>query len=264
MQITPIELAQKLLVFNFLRYAVIAALAFLIWYVLLRKKWAYKKIQAKFPGKEDYIREISYSLFTIVLFTLVAYIIMTEPLANYTLRYKEISEHSTAFWVLGLILMIILHDTYFYWAHRLMHHKKLFKYFHLVHHQSKNPSPWAAYAFHPLEGIVEAGVIFPIVFLIPHHVTTLIAFMFFMMVYNVYGHLGWELYPKGFSKNFSGKWINTSVNHNQHHKHVNGNYGLYFLYWDRWMGTLREDYDESYDEVDKKRMSSKLTQSIKQ
>jgi len=40
-----------------------------------------------------------------------------------------------------------------------MHHKKLFRWFHLVHHQSTNPSPWAAYAFHPLEAVVEAGII---------------------------------------------------------------------------------------------------------
>jgi Delta7-sterol 5-desaturase len=255
MELKGVELAQKLLFFNFMRYAVIAALAFIIWYALFKKKWAYKKIQATFPGKEDYIREIGYSLFTVLLFTAVAYIILTEPFSNISQRYKNFSDFSTAYWWLSVILMIVFHDTYFYWAHRLMHHKKLFKYFHLVHHQSKNPSPWAAYAFHPLEGIVEAGVIFPIALFIPHHLSAIIAFMFFMMVYNVYGHLGWELYPKGFSKNFIGKWLNTSVNHNQHHKHVQGNYGLYFLYWDRWMGTLRKDYEESYEEMDKKRFA---------
>jgi lathosterol oxidase len=46
-----------------------------------------------------------------------------------------------------------------------------------------------------------------------------------------------------------GKWINTSVNHNQHHQFFKGNYGLYFLWWDRWMGTLRKDYDRRFDEV---------------
>ncbi|MBM3455236.1 MAG: sterol desaturase, partial [Bacteroidetes bacterium] len=28
-----------------------------------------------------------------------------------------------------------------------------------------------------------------------------------------------------------------------------GNYGLYFLFWDRLMGTLRTEYDSSFDEV---------------
>ena len=42
------------------------------------------------------------------------------------------------------------------------------------------------------------------------------------------------------------KWINTSVAHNQHHQYFTGNYGLYFLFWDRMMGTLRHDYDETF------------------
>ncbi len=70
-----------------------------------------------------------------------------------------------------------------------------------------------------------------------------------MLMYNVYGHLGYELYPKGFNKNRIGKWINTSVNHNQHHQYFKGNYGLYFLWWDRWMKTIRKDYDDKFEAV---------------
>ena len=68
-------------------------------------------------------------------------------------------------------------------------------------------------------------------------------FFLFQIMYNVYGHLGFELYPVGFSKHPLGKWLNTSVAHNQHHHHFKGNYGLYFTFWDRIMGTLRIDYD---------------------
>ena len=149
--------------------------------------------------------------------------------------------------------MIFLHDFYFYWMHRLMHQPKLFKHFHLIHHKSTNPSPWAAYAFHPFEAVIEASIIFLIVFMIPYHRTALLTFLTFMITYNVYGHLGYELYPKGFNKHFIGKWVNTSINHNLHHKHFEGNYGLYFLIWDRWLGTVRQDYDDSYDQVDQKR-----------
>ena len=41
---------------------------------------------------------------------------------------------------------------------------------------------------------------------------------------------------------YFGRWINTSVAHNLHHEHFEGNYGLYFLVWDRRIGTIREDY----------------------
>jgi len=88
---------------------------------------------------------------------------------------------------------------------------------------------------------------------LPFHPTAVGVFLLFMMIYNVYGHLGYELYPKGFNEHPIGRWMNTSVNHNQHHKFFTGNYGLYFLFWDKFMGTLRKDYDESFFSVDKKR-----------
>jgi sterol desaturase/sphingolipid hydroxylase (fatty acid hydroxylase superfamily) len=35
-------------------------------------------------------------------------------------------------------------------------------------------------------------------------------------------------------------WLNRSTFHNDHHRLFRGNYGLYFTFWDRVMGTLRE------------------------
>ena len=247
------EIAKGMLSFNFVRYFLITTPAFFIFYVLFKKKWEFKKIQDNFPKNRDYQREIGYSLITIFIFVGVGLIIFASSLRNYNLRYDKIADYGWGYWCLSVLLMIVLHDTYFYWTHRLMHHPKLFKYFHLLHHKSTNPSPWAAYAFHPLEGIVEASVIFPITFLIPFHKTAIMVFLFFMMAYNVYGDLGYEIFPKAFNKHPIGRWLNTSVNHNQHHKYFNGNYGLYFLFWDKLMGTIRDDYDASYLTVDKKR-----------
>jgi sterol desaturase/sphingolipid hydroxylase (fatty acid hydroxylase superfamily) len=130
-----------------------------------------------------------------------------------------------------------------------MHSSALYKRVHKVHHLSTNPSPWAAYAFHPLEAMVEAGIVVVLAFIIPVHPLSISLFLLIMMIYNVYGHLGYELYPKRFSRSRVGRWINTSVNHNQHHQFFTGNYGLYFLWWDRWMGTIREDYDKQFEEV---------------
>tara|TARA_B100000767_G_scaffold270717_1_gene294957 strand:+ start:14813 stop:15361 length:549 start_codon:yes stop_codon:yes gene_type:complete len=181
---------------------------------------------------------------------LVALLVTRSPLGEFDLRYESIESHGMGYWFLSVLLMILMHDTYFYWTHCAMHHPKIYRLFHEVHHKSTNPSRWAAFAFHPLEGIVEAGIIFPIIYIIPYHLSVLFVFLVFMTLYNVYGHLGYELYPKRFNKNFIGRWLNTSVSHNTHHSKFNGNYGLYFLFWDRWMRTLREDYDTNFVEVD--------------
>lgn len=232
------------------RYFLVAGIAFLLFYFLLKHRVLYKKIQKIYPKNKDYFREIFYSLLTICIFSLASIFLFFNPaITPHTTLYHNISDYGWTYYFLAFPLMLVMHDTYFYFTHRLMHHKYLFKWFHLVHHQSTNPSPWAAYAFHPLEALVEIGVVFVFAFTIPIHRTHLMIFFFFMIVYNVYGHLGFELYPRGFSKSRLGKWINTSVNHNQHHQYFKGNYGLYFLFWDRVFGTVREDYDTRFEEV---------------
>lgn len=254
MEETAFEIGNKILIVNLLRYFTVAGIPFLIYYTWRGQLWQYKKIQERFPKLTDYQREIGYSLITSLIFAIVGMIVFASPVEQYILRYSHISDYGWGYWFISIVLMILLHDTYFYWTHRAMHHPRLFKYFHLVHHKSTNPSPWASYAFHPLEGFVEAAVIFPIAFLIPFHPTALIVFLLFMMVYNVYGHLGYEIFPKRFYKHPIGKWLNTSTAHNQHHRHFKGNYGLYFMFWDKWMGTLRTDYEAMYAKIDKKRL----------
>lgn len=238
-----------ILIVIFLRYFIIAAVAFSIFYIVKRKSWHFKKLQPAFPAGKDYVREILYSVLTAFIFAAIGYSVFLTPLTAYTQAYFQIQERGVAYLIFSILLIIVLHDTYFYWTHRLMHFPPVYRWFHRIHHQSTNPSPWAAMSFHPLEAVVEAGIIVLVTFLIPVHPLAIGIFLLFMMLYNVYGHLGYELYPKGFSKSLVGKWINTSVNHNQHHVYFKGNYGLYFLFWDRLMGTIRPDYDDRFDSV---------------
>lgn len=235
------------------RYFMVAGTAFVLFYLLLGRVLAKKKIQSKQPKPKDYFREIGYSVITISLFALVPIVFLrNENIRVHTTFYMDIEEYGKLWFWLAFPVMFVMHDTYFYWTHRLMHHPKLYPYFHKVHHLSVNPSPWAAYAFHPLEAVVEIGIFVLFLFTIPIHKLHFFIFFLLSIIYNVYGHLGWELYPKGFAKSVVGKWVNTSVCHNQHHRFAQGNYGLYFLFWDRLMGTLRSDYETNFDEVKSK------------
>jgi len=236
-----------------LRYFILAGIAFLLWYVILKPFIKHRKIQLKFPAVSDYTREILYSIITAFIFAGVGYLVFLTPFVHYTKAYFKIEEHGVPYLILSVALIILAHDTYFYWMHRLMHHPAIYKWVHKVHHLSINPSPWAAMAFHPLEAVIEAGIIVVVTLLFPVHPLAIGFFLLFMMIYNVYGHLGYELYPKGFAKSSIGKWVNTSVNHNQHHQFFKGNYGLYFLFWDRVMGTIREDYEHQFERIKSKK-----------
>lgn len=243
----------------FSRYLLFAGIAFFIFYIAYKKRWSLARIQDRFPKNKDYRREILYSLCSVGIFASIALIIRFSPLAAYTKIYTDIETYSMGYYVLTLGLMLVLHDTYFYWTHRLLHHRKLFKWTHLVHHQSHNPSPWAAYAFHPIEGVVEAGILVVIAFAFPVHTSALMLFFTFSISFNVLGHLGYELFPKGMNKHWLGQWINTSTNHNMHHKYNRGNYGLYFTFWDKMMGTTDKKYDETFERITTKRDAEKVS-----
>lgn len=230
------------------RYFLMAGLAFLLFYVILKKPMAGRKVQMKFPALTDYGRDIFYSAVSIAIFSAVSVwtFFVIHP---YTNVYDNISDYSLYYYAFTFVWMFFLHDAYFYWAHRLMHHPKVFKLVHLIHHKSNNPSPWTAYAFHPIEAVVEAGIVTVFAFSIPIHRSAIFAYMLFQIAYNVYGHLGYEIFPKNLNKHWLGKWFNTSVAHNMHHKYSVKNYGLWTTFWDRMMGTMHEKYDEAYEKA---------------
>jgi sterol desaturase/sphingolipid hydroxylase (fatty acid hydroxylase superfamily) len=145
--------------------------------------------------------------------------------------------------------MIVLHDTYFYWTHRFMHLKRVYPIVHRVHHVSINPSPWAAYSGHPLEAAIAAGIFPLIAFLIPAHWTAMAIYLFYMLFMSVMGHAGFEFYPKNFLRTWVGRWQTTATHHNLHHQFFNGNYGIYFSFWDRVMKTEQKGYTKRFEEI---------------
>ena len=244
-----LELFPYILMTDFLRYFIAASLAYVIFWVVFKKYWEHRIIQSKTPGFRKKLSEFGYSMSTVFIFAMIGWVIVTAQRAGYTRIYTEIDEMGW-WWFFGSIaLMIVLHDTWFYWTHRLMHHPKLFKHVHLVHHRSINPSPWAAYAFHPFEAIIEAGIVPLIVFTIPSHSIALLSFLIYMITRNVQGHLGIEFLPKSFIHNKWLNWHTTTTHHDLHHQKFNANYGLYFTWWDRWGGTEYKGYKDTFETI---------------
>lgn len=240
-----------------LRYLVFAGLLFFIFYVWKRKDWFVYKVQQKYPSNPDVWREIKYSFLSLSIFSFVGLTIFTLRKFGYTKIYTDFSAHSVLYFVFSVIAFIVIHDTYFYFSHRFMHWKKIYKYVHRVHHMSTNPTPWAAFSFHPLEAIVEVGIVPLMVFLIPIHPFAILIWVLYQTGMNVLGHLGFELFPSGFTTGKLSKWHNTSTHHNMHHKLVNCNYGLYYNFWDRILGTNHERYEEEFEAV-KTRVASSI------
>ena len=238
---------------NVFRYFIMAGIPFLIFYILFPDFFSKNKIQDRLAKQKDFIREIIQSIQTTLVIILIGIIIVKSPLATFTLIYKDLYAYPLWWVPISLLLALILHDTYFYWMHRLIHHPSIFKKVHLVHHKSVNPSPWTSYSFHFSESILEA-LIAPIIFcLLPLHPLSLILFSTISFGFNVYGHLGYEIAPRWFRNSCLFSIMNTSTHHNMHHAKAKGNYGLYFRVWDRLMGTEYPNYVEEYDKIQDRR-----------
>jgi len=250
---TIIETFFKIFSLSAIRYFLIAGIPFFLFYRLLAPRLSQSKIQARLASKKDFFREIWHSMQSTLVFTVIVVVILLTPLRKYTLLYDNLSDFPLWYIPVSVVISLVIHDTYFYWMHRLLHHKILFKTVHLVHHKSTNPSPWASYSFHLLEAIPEGLVLLLIVFLIPMHQISIFLFVVAGFMINVYGHLGYELAPRWFRGTVLFQVFNTSVHHNLHHSKFKGNYGLYFRIWDRIMGTEHPDYVNDYDRMQHQR-----------
>ena len=235
----------------FLRYFLIAGAGYLLFWKT--KHFQHLRIQETFPENISLIREFSYSIVTFIIFAIYAILILSAVQNGITMVYTDISEFGWSYFFLSIIASIIIHDAYFYWAHRFMHLQSVFRIFHRVHHLSVNPSPWAAFSFQPMESIVEAMILPLIVFIIPMHPYALFIFLLFITLMNVLGHLGYEIFPSGFTRHPVWNWMNTSTHHNMHHRFFSCNYGLYFNWWDRIMHTNHENYHEFFENVKSKK-----------
>ncbi|TGK44737.1 sterol desaturase family protein [Leptospira andrefontaineae] len=234
---------------NFLRYYPIAGLAFLIFWVWKKDLFQKFRIQKDFPKKERTIFELKQSAITLIMFSTIAvtvYILGKLKILHLK-TYKDFVEYGLGYAIFSFILLTIWHETWFYWAHRIMHHRKIYPYIHSVHHRSVNPSPMAAYNFHWVEAFLEGVYVVPALCILPLHFYVFLIHTFYAMIMNIWWHLGYEFFPKGWTTHPVLKWINTSTHHNLHHQKFHGNYSLYFNFWDRVMGTNFKEYSEVFE-----------------
>lgn len=240
------------------RYFILAGGAYLYFWVLRPGHYAHLRIQPEPPGPGAVRTEVLYSLVTTLIFACVGLFIGFGRHMGWFKVYTDFSEYGGWYFAFSIVAAVLIHDAYFYFAHRLMHTKPLFKIMHRVHHLSSNPSPWAAFSFHPTEALAEAAILPLLLTFLPMHPLAMLVFMFSMTFLNVVGHLGYEMWPRGFATSRWTFWNNTSTHHNMHHRYVHCNYGLYFNWWDRLFGTNHPEYTARFNEITaRKRPESK-------
>lgn len=222
-------------------YVVAGAILYLARYRRVETGWVLDNRRERLVRKDQLKRELSFSATTLLIYAALGYMIFRMRSAGYTMVYTDLSQKGMIYFFLSILFMILVHDTYFYWTHRLLHLPPVFRVVHRVHHRSHQPTPWTAFSFHPLEAVVQAGIVPLIVFTLPVHPAALFIFLAFMTIINVAGHCGYEILPAWFRNSRLGRWQNTPGQHERHHLEGKHNYGLYFTFWDRLMKTERNN-----------------------
>jgi sterol desaturase/sphingolipid hydroxylase (fatty acid hydroxylase superfamily) len=217
-----------------------------IW-ILGRNALAARRIQQRPLRDPKPRRELAFSTLSIAIFTLLLTGLWVVDRLGFTAVYWDPAEYGWGWFVASIGVMARIHDSYYYWAHRWMHHPKVFRHVHKLHHGFHNPTPYASYAFHPWEAVVEVAWVAPVALLMPVHPAAFGCYVVFLTVFNVISHLGYEFYPSRVAK-----WFITSTHHNLHHTRARGHFMLYFNIWDRIMGTNEQDYVEAVEQINQR------------
>jgi Delta7-sterol 5-desaturase len=203
---------------------------------------ARRDVRTRQPESAQRRREFANSMLTVLIFSANGALIFAGVHAGVLRLYTDVATFGWAYATVSLVVLVVAHDAWFYWTHRMLHGRRLFRWAHATHHRSVAPTPWAAYSFAPIEAVVQAIFLTVILLVLPLHPAVIFAFLVHMIVRNVLGHAGVELMPRTWLAGWWGRWLTTTLHHDMHHAHGRHNYGLYFTWWDRACGTEHPRY----------------------
>jgi sterol desaturase/sphingolipid hydroxylase (fatty acid hydroxylase superfamily) len=142
---------------------------------------------------------------------------------------------------LSFVVSMLLFDTWFYWLHRLIHSRWLFRTVHLWHHRTITPEVWSNNSDLLLDTLFLQSYWLVAHFLIPIAPFVLAAHKLYDQLTGAMGHSGYE---------HAGRiaWppspILSVTHHDQHHRFGACNYATHFSLWDRLLGTLHSTHDQ--------------------
>jgi len=162
-----------------------------------------------------------------LLFALMTYFLV-YPLWVRTSGGMDAPWHGFWMMLLHLVAFALIQDTIFYWSHRVLHTRWLFKHIHSKHHRFRFIRPVVAEYAHPIENTLNFLAFFAGPVLLGTPWLTLQIWVVVRMIETLEAHSGYT-------------FTAISDRHSFHHLYATkGVYGSFVSPWDWVMGTDRE------------------------
>ncbi len=241
--------AAVILVVNF---AVVCLFRFLVPCILFEvleklfpKFFDSKRIQEKKNSFGQKRHEIKYSLYSCISYAIILLVVefmLHRRLANIYFEIK--SMEFLIYSILCLPVVLLLHDCYFFWIHKLLHTKFFYKNVHRIHHVSSNPTIWAMQSLHPVESFMQ-GLFVPLVlYLLPWHPVVFFVYLNLLTYFDVVAHSGFEFRKFRYIPKWISSFVTSASFHNFHHSNPKYHYGLLTRIWDNLFESSHQKYEE--------------------
>ena len=162
--------------------------------------------------------------------------------ANQLVPFLEWSE-SPVYFVLFFCAIPIIRDIHFYFVHRLLHYRFMYKSVHYLHHKNVNIGPWSGLSMHPVEHLLYfSGVLLHWILL--SHPLHAIFHLQQTGLAPALGHCGFD---KLLTRRGAKIHLGTRYYHYLHHRYFECNYGGDgTVPMDKWFGTFHDGSTEAH------------------
>ena len=204
--------------------------------------------------RDNVFRSLCYGVPIITAYEATTYWLF----ANSYLGFMPFSESSVGFWVWFVALLLfmpVIHSAHFYFGHRLLHWRPLYKSVHRIHHYNIEVGPWSGLAMHPVELAIYFSTVCVQWILALHPLNAL--FQLHFAIFNA------AMSHTGFEKILLSEEVGIESNsyfHYLHHKYFECNYGGTIAPMDQGFGTCHDGSSEAQDRM-QKRMRDRLNGS---
>ena len=176
--------------------------------------------------------------------------------SNHLIPYVSWKAHPVYCVVLMLVVLFWRHF-HFYWIHRLIHTKPMYKLCHFIHHRNVNVGPWSGLSMHPIEHLFYFSSVL-LHWIVPSNPVHAIFNLMNAGLGPALGHSGFDVLVT--SRKDRGLKADTYF-HYLHHKYFTVNYGTEVMPLDKWFGSWHDGTPRAHEAMMAKRAEARLKPS---